>query len=438
MGERNQLFGGLAIFFAVASLVGGAFWLNYSIEDDSLKKLMVAEGNELSNLNALIDTNLKEGLPAQQKAVEESIKTVTAKIEGNEAEGVQGVKGKIKDTADASAGHLRDASTAGSSRGKKLKERETTINEAVTSLGSAYRELVELKARLITERKKHETDLKTEQDKLYKAMISERGRADEVRKEIATIREEVVMLQAKISRMRERRKKLEQLNKDGTIINSDGANNSVVVNLGKRHGVRPGMLFDVFEIKRNGKKVVKAKIRLRRVENQQSFAVILAKRAPPKKCPSCGWSTTNATFRFCPYCLGGDDEHSRDAMRLSPGNTKERIVAPDFFNPVRKGDFISSPFYLGRLKNQAFVFAIVGQTVDHSAEEIRMFLKEHGCTLQSSLTLDTDFAVVGIGPKVDQGLEKAQHLGISVIREGELFDFFGKLGTSADTPLTEE
>ncbi len=375
MGERNQLIGGLAIFFAVASLVGGAFWLNYSIENDRLDKLKAAETAALKVLNKERDTVSKDGIPAQQKAVEESIKTVTSKIEGNEAEGVQGVKGKIKDTSDASAGHLRDATTAGSSREKKLKTREATINEAVTSLGSAYRELVELKARLITERKKHETDLKTEQDKLHKAMISERGRADEVRKEIAVIRKEVVMLQAKISRMKERRKKLEQLNKDGTIINSDVANNSVVVDLGKRHGVRPGMLFDVFEIKRNGKKVVKAKIRLRRVENQQSFAVVLAKQAPPKKCPSCGWSTTNPTFRFCPFCLGGDDEHSRDAMRLSPGSTKERIIAPDFFNPLRKGDYISSPFYLGRLKNQAFVFSVVGQTVDHSAEEIRMFLK---------------------------------------------------------------
>ena len=61
-----------------------------------------------------------------------------------------------------------------------------------------------------------------------------------------------------------------------------------------------------------------------------------------------------------------------------------------------------------------------------------MFLKENGCTLAPAITLETDFAIVGTGPRVDADMEKARKMGVSVLRESELFDFFGKLGSSPD------
>ena len=67
-------------------------------------------------------------------------------------------------------------------------------------------------------------------------------------------------------------------------------------------------------------------------------------------CPQCGWQSTNLTHLFCPYCLGGDDQKDREVQRLAEGSSRDRIIAPKFLNPVRKGDRISSPFYLGRLK----------------------------------------------------------------------------------------
>ncbi len=67
-------------------------------------------------------------------------------------------------------------------------------------------------------------------------------------------------------------------------------------------------------------------------------------------------------------------------------------------------------------------------------QEIYSFLKENGCSLGSSVSLETDFAIVGQGPNVWQEVERARKMGVSVIRESELFDFFGRTGTSPDAP----
>jgi NAD-dependent DNA ligase len=194
------------------------------------------------------------------------------------------------------------------------------------------------------------------------------------------------------------------------------------------------MVFDIFEVKRDGEKVRKGKLRLRDVQSQQSFATILAAHDVPKFCPKCGWTTNDITHIFCTYCLGGEDEKEREAQRLTEGSTKDRVTAPEFLNPVKAGDFVSSPFYLGRLKQKAFSFAIIGQAADRSSQEIGMFLKENGCTLTTNITLETDFAIVGLGPNVWQEVERARKMGVSVIRESELFDFFGQTGTSPDAP----
>jgi hypothetical protein len=278
--------------------------------------------------------------------------------------------------------------------------------------------------------KGHERDLKNIQEELLSVMASERGKTETARDEILKIKSLVAVLGAKLERMRERSKRLDELHKDGLVLSADPKTNLAVVNLGSRNGVRPAMVFDVFEVRRDGKKVRKAKLRLRRVEAQQSFAVVLAARETPKVCPQCGWSTADMANVFCPYCLAGE-ESDREVQRLVEGSTRDRVIAPEFLNPVQKGDYISSPFYLGKLKKKAFTFAVIGRTADRSRQEIRMFLKENGCTLVPGVTLDTDFAIVGLGPTVDEQIDKARKMGVSVIREAELFDFFGKTGVSS-------
>jgi len=432
MGERNTIFGvGVFILAALTMSLAGT-WFYYLLEGQAIEKQMAMEDGMIRDLNKLVDE--QTGIPIQTKKVEEETAADKDKIDNPN----EGLNTKISDTKGLVTTHYDEAGKKHQARVSKETARRDKVQKAVNSLGSACDLMTKSLVNLKKELAKYEAELKKEQDGLLTFKGEERGKTKDLRGEIMKIKGQVDILEQKLERMKERRKRLEQLHKDGTVLSSDPKTNMAVVDLGRRHGVRPGMVFDVFEAKRDGKMVRKGKVRLRRVESQQSFVVILAAREAPKVCPQCGWESTNITHLFCPYCLGGEEEREKEAQRLSEGRSTDRITAPEFLNPVKKGDFISSPFYLGRLKKRAFTFAIAGQPIDRSRQEIAMFLKENGCTLVSNINLDTDFAIVGTGPRVEGDMEKARKMGVSVLRESELFDFFGKLGTSPDALPEDE
>lgn len=433
MGERNTILGvGVFILAALTMSLGGV-WFYYLLEGQAIDLQMEAETKMIGKLNRLTDE--KTGIPVKIAQVQADTETLKTKVENAN----DGLNTRIKDTEGLIKAHYGDADTKHATRVADDQTRTKVVEKAVSELGIAYVDMTTGLKNLHKELAKYEGDLKKEQEGLLTYKAEERGKGKDLRQRIAKIKAQADILEQKLERMKERRKRLDKLHKDGTVLSADPKTNMAVVNRGRRHGVRPGMVFEVFEAKRDGRMVRKGKLRLRRVESQQSFATILAAREAPKVCPQCGWGSTDITHLFCPYCLGGEEEREKEAMRLSEGRTKDRIIAPEFLNPVKKGDFISSPFYLGRLKKKAFVFAIAGQPIDRSRQEIAMFLKENGCTLALAITLETDFAIVGTGPRVDADMEKARKMGVSVLRESELFDFFGKLGSSPnDLPSDEE
>jgi len=434
MGERNIILGiAVFIFVALTATFGGIAFC-YKLEGDSLAVRMALEKQRKDKVVFKImdpDVGIQKKIDKVKDSDIESAKKVVD-------DPTDGLLVKIKDTKGAGEQSLQLASAAHAKRKAADAKRKASTDEAVKSLGTAYNDMVGSLKKLEDELKGHENDLKKIQEELLTVMSSERGKTEKARDQVLAIKAKVATLETKLERMRERSRRLEELQKDGTVLSADTKTNLAVVDIGKRHGVRPGMVFDIFEVRRNGKKVRKGKLRLTRVESQQSFAVVLAAQESPKICPQCGWSTTDITHLFCPYCLGGEDEKELEAQRLARGSTKDRVVAPEFLNPVKKGDFVSSPFYLGRLKKKAFVFAVIGRTVDRSTQEISMFLKENGCSLVPKVSLDTDFAIIGVGPEVAAQMEMARKMGVSVIRESELFDFFGKTGVSANAVGRED
>jgi NAD-dependent DNA ligase len=434
MGDRNTILGvAIFIFVALTAAFGGVSF-HYKLEAEAIEQRI------------LIEKDKKEKVRFQYEDPTTGINNKINELETTEIEKVQnlvdnktdGLQLKIGDKAAAAKDALLEMEKAYTERKGIDSSRKKSTDAAVKELGSQYDDMVKGLLDLDKQLKENEGDLKKIQDELLVVMSSERGKTDKAREEILTIKAKVAMLVAKLARMRERSKRLDELQKDGVILSADSKTNLGVVNLGQRHGVRPGMVFDIFEVRRDGKKVRKGKLRLRRVEAQQSFAVILAARESPKLCPQCGWSTNDITHLFCPYCLGGEDEKEREAQRLVDGSTRDRIVAQEFLNPVKKGDFISSPFYLGKLKKRAFTFAVIGRTVDRSRQEIRMFLKENGCNLVANVGMEADFAIVGMGTNVGAEIDRARKMGVSVIRESELFDFFGKAGVSSDELPAED
>ncbi|HOX08446.1 MAG TPA: hypothetical protein PK280_18770, partial [Planctomycetota bacterium] len=317
-----------------------------------------------------------------------------------------------------------------------VKRTEAAKQEAA-KVGTAYKNLQDTLKTLDEAIRQQQGDLNKAQQELLDAKAADVGKIATLVNDVSSSQDKLVVLEQKLKRMKERRSRLDQLNEDGQVISADAETNLAVVNLGARQGVRPGMLFDVFELKKDGKKVRKAKIRLQKVEDQQSSAVILAARPVPKGCPQCGWSTTALTSLFCPYCRGGEPPALPDVVRLVEGSASMAVIAPDFLNPVSKGDWISSPFYLGGKNRQVFSFAVAGQPINHSRKEIASFLAENGCKLAEDITIDTDFAVVGTGLNVDEELKRARSLGVSILREQDLFSFFGHIGLANDVSRDE-
>ena len=67
------------------------------------------------------------------------------------------------------------------------------------------------------------------------------------------------------------------------------------------------MLFDVFEVKRGGERVRKAKIQVTRLAAEYATAIVLAAQDPKPFCSNCGWQASAPYMSYCPFCTDGED-----------------------------------------------------------------------------------------------------------------------------------
>jgi hypothetical protein len=430
MGERNTIvIVALVIFVALAAVCSGVAFV-YSLEAESLENTKRLEDELVAKLKVKIDSPT-EGINKDIVKVREEITKLDEEIKLRVSDQADTVK-----IIETKKGEFK---TAHENREKVDVQRSNTAKEDTNRINTAYDGLKKTLQVLDDELKKNQDLLADAQRELLEAKSNKQG---EIKTEVAALdaaRIKRETLEAKLRRMQERQARLDELKPDGQVISADSETNLAVVNIGARQGVRPGMVFDVFDVKKDGQKVRKAKLRLQKVESQQAVAVLLAPRAIPKACPQCGWMTTEKNSYFCPYCRYGEGAYKeqKDAQRLQEGTSAQAVQTPDFLNPVAKGDYISSPFYFGGKNRKPFVFGVAGQPLDHSRQEIGVFLSLNGCSLADQVSVDTDFLIMGIGPTVDKEIRDARGLGVSVMRETDLFDFFGRIGTSSDL-LPEE
>lgn len=295
----------------------------------------------------------------------------------------------------------------------RIKKAQDAINEEYKGFGTRYDEklaqLHEVRGELIREMSKGADP------ELLRMLDEAREIEDEIRK-----------LEVKIKRLREEKLRRQTLEADGKIVHADEKTGTVTIDIGRAAGVRKGMLFDVFEIRRNGDRVRKAKIQVTKLEAEYSTAIVLAAQDPQPFCSNCGWQAYESYMHYCPYCTDGDDTNSDsipdDARKLTPGARELMIVSPDPLNPLAEGDLVSNPFFE---RGRRYTFALGGTTAFRSRDEIRKFIEAHGSEFQDKLSLSTDVLVVGVGPDVENAVQEARKLGVKVIHERDLFTFWG-------------
>jgi hypothetical protein len=276
-------------------------------------------------------------------------------------------------------------------------------------------------------------------------------------------------IQARLEHEKEkRRRELEIKEADGHILTvaglvRDQPTNFCVVDIGWTDGVRKGMQFDVFRDTRLGKRIIKGKIKVTKVNAKTSECLILPPQEKMPYCPQTGWEAPEPDMLYSVYGATGDgyDEvqelvRPTEASPITPDDSNVEVVVAeaDVLDPIVEGDKISNPYFNVRrrpegipdvawemkrlnmimrgeispdaIPGERLTFVLGGEPLEKSRREVRMFIEENGGVLQESLTLNTNYYVVGTGPEAKKMLAEAQELGVRVIREDELYSMFGE------------
>jgi hypothetical protein len=144
-------------------------------------------------------------------------------------------------------------------------------------------------------------------------------------------------------------------------------------------------------------------------------------------------------MRYCPYCFLGDNDN--EAQLLDQSAKTLLNEAENAFVPIVPGDRLSNPYFSAV---RPLVFVMGSQPVKRNRQELKAFIEENGGRVLDPVTLltrpeDTEataalevpaseinYLIPGIGPDSDGLLRRARELGIRVLREQEIFEFFGE------------
>jgi len=255
--------------------------------------------------------------------------------------------------------------------GAKLKTMQTTIDERDAKIEQLNLTLRRERDKLQKEAKDVRTKLDATNDKML----------DETRK----LKDEVKRLERIVKvltdRLREVQKKktfggkgvpFDKDNEppDGKVILVE-RDTGVIVNIGRKKGVRRGLRFEVFSVKGDGTRIKQGDLEIKTVFPDISRAILVGGESP--------------------------------------------------VDVVSKGDIIVNPaFDPGRAR------IFVADTVfdDARKQKLRDDLKKYGSALEPQLTIRTDYLI--IGPKRGKFIDQAEKWGIPLIREDDLLPLLGR------------
>jgi NAD-dependent DNA ligase len=157
-----------------------------------------------------------------------------------------------------------------------------------------------------------------------------------------------------------------EMKPDGQLLQASTSDGFVILNIGQMHYLRKGTRFTVFN-RRSGKLFVKGTVEVTRVEERMATARVLSEA--------------------------------------------------DRNDPLLPGDYITNPVYN---PEKVLGFAIRGDFLKYSKDELRRFVIENGGRYDEDLSVNTDFLVAG--ERAQKELDSAVRLGISIISEEQLIE----------------
>lgn len=187
---------------------------------------------------------------------------------------------------------------------------------------------------------------------------------------------QVKKIRGRLDKLIEEEKRKETLIPDGEIIRADIDHGFAYIDLGWKHGVKPGSRFRVYEVLKGGRRKNKGEVRIVRVEKDFSQCSILGQE--------------------------------------------------DVTNPIVKGDYIWNKFFERNIKK---IFCLVGkfdsENAKYSKEQLKKIIEENGHIATEVVRADTHYAVLGEEYMQDPQYRTVQDFKIEKISARTLLEFFG-------------
>lgn len=256
----------------------------------------------------------------------------------------------------------------------RAKKEKTDLEGQIEALrgerGKLQNQLVE--AAKEADAKQRELQDQIEAVRIEKAKLDEEHAIAEAR-----LKSEISRLEGRITELvKKEQRTLAETLADGEVAHADQKLGLAWIDLGRTAGIRRGLKFEVFQYGKGGVKKRKGKVEIRSVEDNLSQCAVIEQTDP--------------------------------------------------FDPIVKGDLISSPLF-DKQKQQVFVF--IGDKLTnerYGMDELRRRIEENGAKVADQITVDTDFAVAIENAEQDPRFEQAIQFGVIIMREPELLDFLGR------------
>ena len=186
---------------------------------------------------------------------------------------------------------------------------------------------------------------------------------------------------------------------------------------------------------------VKAIIEVTKVRPHTSDAVILPQRHRNPVCPQCGWKAYAADMKNCPFCFLGDNNDEVQPLDATAAGVVGQGV--DVFKPVMAGDRLSNPYFS---PNRPLVFVLGKEPARQPREHMKAFIEYNGGRVVASgdlmarpeesamdtavhevMPYEINYVIPGQGPDREALQTRARSLGIRMMREDDLYEFFGRI-----------
>jgi len=208
----------------------------------------------------------------------------------------------------------------------------------------------------------------------------------------------------------------------GKVLTSDPEHNLAVISCGTRHGVKPGMRFEVFQVRRGNTRVRKGFVEVKTSHPEVSSCAIVVKEVRLPRCPVCSYTAEDPKEMYCPRCTRPGT--SQGAQRLS-SSPKIVLRGKSLADPIVKGDLIFNPLFSPGSKRR---YAVSGQPLirrhkDYSVDAIKKSIEFHGNLVQERLDAKTDVLVALRG---GEDVKRARELGIVIVYGWQLFRYLDR------------